>query len=229
MKTLIGRKMGMTQVFAEDGTTYPVTVIEVLPNTITALKTKEKDGYVAVQIGYQDVEEKRLSKPALGVYKKINVAPKKKLGELFYTDVNGFKVGDNLDVTQFKNGDVVDVIGTSKGKGYSGTVKRYHNTISPKSHGASWPHRGAGSMATVGRTNNRIHPGKHMVGHHGKKQATILNLLVVGVDQSKNALLVRGGIPGPNLGYVVVRTAIKTQLGQALVAKPLINRQAAGK
>jgi large subunit ribosomal protein L3 len=229
MKTLIGRKMGMTQVFAEDGTTYPVTVIEVLPNTITALKTKEKDGYIAVQIGYQDVEEKRLSKPALGVYKKINVSPKKRLGELFYTDVNGFKVGDNLDVTQFKNGDVVDVIGTSKGKGYSGTVKRYHNTISPKSHGASWPHRGAGSMATVGRTNNRIHPGKHMAGHHGKKQATILNLLVVGVDKAKNALLVRGGIPGPNLGYVVVRTAIKTQLGQALVAKPLINRQAAAK
>jgi large subunit ribosomal protein L3 len=229
MKTLIGRKMGMTQVFAEDGTTYPVTVIEVLPNTITALKTKEKDGYVAVQIGYQDVEEKRLSKPALGVFKKINVTPKKRLGELFFTDVNGFKVGDNLDVTQFKNGDVVDVIGTSKGKGYSGTVKRYHNTISPKSHGASWPHRGAGSMATVGRTNNRIHPGKHMAGHHGKKQATILNLLVVGVDQAKNALLVRGGIPGPNLGYVVVRTAIKTQLGQALVAKPLINRQAAAK
>jgi large subunit ribosomal protein L3 len=229
MKTLIGRKMGMTQVFAEDGTTYPVTVIEVLPNTITALKTKEKDGYVAVQIGYQDVEEKRLSKPALGVYKKINVAPKKKLAELFYTDVNGFKVGDNLDVTQFKNGDVVDVIGTSKGKGYSGTVKRYHNTISPKSHGASWPHRGAGSMATVGRTNNRIHPGKHMAGHHGKKQATILNLLVVGVDKAKNALLVRGGIPGPNLGYVVVRSAIKTQLGQALVAKPLIDRQGAAK
>jgi large subunit ribosomal protein L3 len=229
MKTLIGRKMGMTQVFAEDGTTYPVTVIEVLPNTITALKTKEKDGYVAVQIGYQDVEEKRLSKPALGVFKKINVTPKKRLGELFFTDVNGYKVGDNLDVTQFKNGDVVDVIGTSKGKGYSGTVKRYHNTISPKSHGASYPHRGAGSMATVGRTNNRIHPGKHMAGHHGKKQATILNLLVVGVDQAKNALLVRGGIPGPNLGYVVVRTAIKTQLGQALVAKPLINRQAAAK
>jgi large subunit ribosomal protein L3 len=229
MKTLIGRKMGMTQVFAEDGTTYPVTVIEVLPNTITAIKTIEKDGYVAVQIGYQDVEEKRLSKPALGVYKKINVAAKKRLGELFYTDINGFKVGDNLDVTQFKNGDVVDVIGTSKGKGYSGTVKRYHNTISPKSHGASWPHRGAGSMATVGRTNNRIHPGKHMAGHHGKKQATILNLLVVGVDKAKNALLVRGGIPGPNLGYVVVRTAIKTQLGQALVAKPLINRQAAAK
>jgi large subunit ribosomal protein L3 len=229
MKTLIGRKMGMTQVFAEDGTTYPVTVIEVLPNTITAIKTKEKDGYVAVQIGYQDVEEKRLSKPALGVYKKINVAAKKRLGELFYTDINGFKVGDNLDVTQFKNGDVVDVIGTSKGKGYSGTVKRYHNTISPKSHGASWPHRGAGSMATVGRTNNRIHPGKHMAGHHGKKQATILNLLVVGVDKAKNALLVRGGIPGPNLGYVVVRTAIKTQLGKALVSKPLINRQATAK
>jgi large subunit ribosomal protein L3 len=229
MKALIGRKMGMTQVFAEDGTTYPVTVIEVLPNTITAIKTKEKDGYVGVQIGYKDILEKRLNKPALGVYKKINVAPKTQLGELPFTDVSNLKVGDNLDVTLFKNGEVVDVVGTSKGKGFSGTIKRYHNTISPKSHGASYPHRGPGSMATVGRTNNRVHPGKHMAGHHGEKQATIINLLVVGVDKAKNALLVRGGIPGPNLGYVMIRSAIKTQLGQALVAKPLINRQVATK
>lgn len=229
MKALIGRKMGMTQVFAEDGTTYPVTVIEVLPNTITAIKTKEKDGYVGLQIGYKDIAEKRLNKPALGVYKKINVTAKTQLGELPFTDVSNLKVGDNLDVTVFKNGDVVDVIGTSKGKGFSGTIKRYHNTISPKSHGASYPHRGPGSMATVGRTNNRVHPGKHMAGHHGEKQATIINLLVVGVDKAKNALLVRGGIPGPNLGYVMIRSAIKTQLGQALVAKPLINRQLAAK
>jgi len=229
MKALIGRKMGMTQVFAEDGTTYPVTVVEVLPNTITAIKTKEKDGYVGVQIGYKDIAEKRLNKPALGVYKKINVTAKTQLGELPFTDVSNLKVGDNLDVTVFKNGDVVDVIGTSKGKGFSGTIKRYHNTISPKSHGASYPHRGPGSMATVGRTNNRVHPGKHMAGHHGEKQATIINLLVVGVDKAKNALLVRGGIPGPNLGYVMIRSAIKTQLGQALVAKPLFNRQLAAK
>jgi large subunit ribosomal protein L3 len=221
--------MGMTQVFAEDGTTYPVTVVEVLPNTITAIKTKEKDGYVGVQIGYKDIAEKRLNKPALGVYKKINVTAKTQLGELPFTDVSNLKVGDNLDVTVFKNGDVVDVIGTSKGKGFSGTIKRYHNTISPKSHGASYPHRGPGSMATVGRTNNRVHPGKHMAGHHGEKQATIINLLVVGVDKAKNAILVRGGIPGPNLGYVMIRSAIKTQLGQALVAKPLINRQLAAK
>ncbi len=229
MKALIGRKMGMTQVFAEDGTTYPVTVIEVLPNTITAIKTKEKDGYVSVQIGYLDATEKRLNKPALGVYKKVNVAPKKQLAELLISDVSNLKIGDNLDVTQFKIGDVVDVIGTSKGKGFSGTIKRYHHTISPKSHGASYPHRGPGSMATVGRTNNRVHPGKTMAGHHGKKQATIINLLVVGVDKAKNALLVRGGIPGPNLGYVTIRTAVKTQLGQPLVAKPLINRQAVAK
>jgi large subunit ribosomal protein L3 len=229
MKALIGRKMGMTQVFAEDGTTYPVTVIEVLPNTITAIKTKEKDGYVGVQIGYKDIVEKRLNKPALGIYKKINVAPKTHLGELPFTDVSNLKVGDNLDVTLFKNGEVVDVIGTSKGKGFSGTIKRYHNTISPKSHGASYPHRGPGSMATVGRTNNRVHPGKHMAGHHGEKQATVINLLVVGVDKAKNALLVRGGIPGANLGYVMIRSAIKTQLGQALVAKTLINRQVAAK
>lgn len=229
MKALIGRKMGMTQVFAEDGTTYPVTVIEVLPNIITAIKNQEKDGYVGVQVGYLDVEEKRLNKPALGVYKKLNLPAKQTLSELPFSDVSNLKVGDQLDVTLFKNGDIVDVIGTSKGKGFTGTIKRYHHTISPKSHGASYPHRGPGSMATVGRTNNRVHPGKTMAGHHGKKQATIINLLVVGVDKAKNALLVRGGIPGPNLGYVMIRTAIKTQLGQPLVAKPLINRQAATK
>jgi large subunit ribosomal protein L3 len=225
MKALIGRKMGMTQVFAEDGTTYPVTVVEVLPNVITQIKSVEKDGYVAVQIGYNDVKESRLNKPELGVFKKLDLAPKQYLHEVKFADVSSFKVGDALNVGLFAAGDIVDVIGTSKGKGYSGAIKRWHFKISPKSHGASWPHRGPGSMATVGRTNNRIHPGKKMAGHHGNEQATIINLLVVGVDVAKNALLIKGGLPGPNKGFLYIRSAVKVQLGKPQVVKPLIQRQ----
>jgi large subunit ribosomal protein L3 len=227
MKALIGRKMGMTQVFAEDGTTYPVTVVEVLPNVITQIKSVEKDGYVAVQIGYNDVKESRLNKPELGVFKKLDLAPKQYLHEVQFDDVSTFKVGDALNVGLFSTGDIVDVIGTSKGKGYSGAIKRWHFKISPKSHGASWPHRGPGSMATVGRTNNRIHPGKKMAGHHGNEQATIINLLVVGVDVAKNALLIKGGLPGPNKGFLYIRSAVKVQLGKPQVVKPLIQRQGA--
>ncbi len=226
MKALIGRKMGMTQVFAEDGTTYPVTVVEVLPNVITNVKSKEKDGYIGLQVGYQDVKESRLTKPALGVFKKLNLAPKQYLHELPFTDVSPYKIGDALTVNLFKAGDMVDVIGTSKGKGFSGSIKRWHFTISPKSHGASWPHRGPGSMATVGRTNNRVHPGKKMAGHHGNQQATVLNLLIVGVDEARNALLIRGGIPGPNKSFIFVRQAVKTQIGQVQVAKTLIKTNA---
>jgi large subunit ribosomal protein L3 len=224
MKSLIGKKVGMTQVFAEDGTAYPVTVVEVTPNVVTAIKTVEKDGYSAIQIGFGDIKEKRLNKPELGQFKKANVAAKASLHELQLSDTSAIQVGDALTVNQFKVGDVVDVIGISKGKGYSGAIKRWHFKIGPKGHGASGPHRSQGSMATVGRTNNRVHPGKKMAGHHGNQQTTVLNLLVVGVDEARNALLIRGGLPGPNKGLLKIRTAVKTQLGQPLVAKPLINR-----
>jgi large subunit ribosomal protein L3 len=225
MKSLIGKKVGMTQVFAEDGTAYPVTVVEVTPNVVTAIKTVEKDGYSAIQIGFGDIKEKRLNKPELGQFKKANVAAKASLHELQLSDASAIQVGDALTVNQFKVGDVVDVIGISKGKGYSGAIKRWHFKIGPKGHGASGPHRSQGSMATVGRTNNRVHPGKKMAGHHGNQQTTVLNLLVVGVDEARNALLIRGGLPGPNKGLLKIRSAVKTQLGQPLVAKPLINRQ----
>jgi large subunit ribosomal protein L3 len=224
MKSLIGKKVGMTQLFAEDGTAYPVTVVEVSPNVVTAIKTVEKDGYSAVQVGFGDIKEKRLNKPQLGQFKKVNVAAKASLHELELSEIGSLQVGEALTVNQFKPGDVVDVIGVSKGKGYSGAIKRWHFKIGPKAHGASGPHRSQGSMATVGRTNNRVHPGKKMAGHHGNKQTTVLNLLVVGVDEARNALLIRGGLPGPNKGLLKIRSAIKVQLGQAQVAKPLISR-----
>ena len=224
MKSLIGKKVGMTQLFAEDGTAYPVTVVEVSPNVITAIKTVEKDGYSAVQIGFGDIKEKRLNKPQLGQFKKANVAVKASLHELELSEIGALQVGEALTVNQFKPGDIVDVLGVSKGKGYSGAIKRWHFKIGPKGHGASGPHRSQGSMATVGRTNNRVHPGKKMAGHHGNKQTTVLNLLVVGVDEARNALLIRGGLPGPNKGLLKIRSAIKVQLGQVQVAKPLISR-----
>jgi len=224
MKSLIGKKVGMTQLFAEDGTAYPVTVVEVSPNVITAIKTVEKDGYSAVQIGFGDIKEKRLNKPQLGQFKKANVAAKASLHELELSEIGVLQVGEALTVNQFKPGDIVDVLGVSKGKGYSGAIKRWHFKIGPKGHGASGPHRSQGSMATVGRTNNRVHPGKKMAGHHGNKQTTVLNLLVVGVDEARNALLIRGGLPGPNKGLLKIRSAIKVQLGQVQVAKPLISR-----
>jgi large subunit ribosomal protein L3 len=224
MKSIIGKKIGMTQVFAEDGTAYPVTVVEVSPNVITAIKSVEKDGYEAVQVGFGDIKEKRLNKPKLGQFKKANVAVKASLHELQFADQSNFKVGDAITVTTFAVGDVVDVIGVSKGKGFSGAIKRWHFKIGPKAHGASGPHRSQGSMATVGRTNNRVHPGKKMAGHHGNKQTTVLNLLVVGVDEARQALLIRGGLPGPNKGLLKIRTAVKVQLGQPLTAKPLITR-----
>lgn len=222
MKAIIGRKMGMTQVFAEDGSVYPVTVVEVLPNVITQIKTQAKEGYDAVQVGYEDIKESRLNNPKKGVFKKANVTFKKELFEIPVADIAAVKVGDALNAGLFQAGDMVDVIGTSKGKGFSGSIKRWHFTISPKSHGGGYPHRGPGSMATSGRTNNRIHPGKKMAGHHGNQQATVLNLMIVGVNVEKNAILVRGGIPGPRKGLVMIRTAVKVQLGKPQVAKTLV-------
>lgn len=221
MKQIVGRKMGMTQVFATDGTMYPVTVIEVLPNVVTQKKTVEHDGYDAIQVGYEDKKENRCNKPEKGIFAKANTTPKYELRELKGDEMMKYNVGDNITVDIFAAGEVVDVTGVSKGKGFSGAIKRFHYTIGPKGHGSGY-HRGAGSYATVGRTNNRVHPGKKMPGHHGGKGATILNLTVVAVDPSKNALLVKGAIPGPTKSIVTVRSAVKAQKG-AKVIKTLVN------
>lgn len=208
MKSIVGRKMGMTQVFATDGMQYPVTVIEVLPNVVTQVKTKETDGYDAIQVGYEDKKENRCNKPELGIFKKAGVTPKYELVELHFSDAS-YKVGDEIKADIFSAGDVIDVIGTSKGHGFTGAVKRYHYHIGPKGHGAGFPHRSAGSMATNGRCNNRIHPGKKMAGHHGDKRVTLLNLTIVAVDTTNNAILVKGSVPGPKKSIVVLRTAVK--------------------
>ena len=221
MKSIVGRKMGMTQVFAEDGTMYPVTVVEVLPNVVTQVKTEETDGYEAIQVGYEDKKENRCNKAELGIFKKAGVTPKYELIELKGDEMK-YNVGDEIKCDIFKAGDIIDVTGTSKGKGFSGAIKRYHYTIGPKGHGSGY-HRGAGSMATNGRYNRGIMKGKKMAGHAGNKKSTILNLLVVGVDVANNAVLVKGAIPGPKKTIVTLRTAIKVQKGQKQVVKPLVN------
>ncbi len=208
-KSLVGRKMGMTQVFATDGTQYPVTVIEVLPNVVTQVKTMEKDGYEAVQVGYEDKKEQRCTKAELGIFKKAGVAPKYELVELQFSDKK-YNVGDEIKADIFEAGEMIDVTGVSKGKGFAGAIKRWHYTIGPKGHGSGY-HRGVGTLATNGRCNNRIHPGKKMAGHHGNEQATILNLMIVKVDMENNAILVKGAVPGPKKGIVTIRTAVKNQ------------------
>lgn len=223
MKAIIGRKMGMTEVFAEDGTMYPVTVVEVLPNVVTQVKTVETDGYNAIQVGYEEMKASRANKCEKGIAAKANTVPHQHTRELRADEMMGYKLGDSITVDIFQTGDVVDVVGTSKGKGYTGTVKRWHMSVGPRGHGSGY-HRGQGSFANNGRCNNRVIPGKHMSGHHGNKSATILNLKVVAVDAARNAILIKGGLPGPKKSLVLIRTAVKTQHGQKEVIKTLINR-----
>lgn len=225
MKEIIGRKMGMTQVFAKDGTSYAVTVVEVLPNVVTQVKTNDVDGYSALQVGLEDAKESRLNKCEKGIFKKANVSPKQHLFEIKGDELSSFTVGSEVKVDLFKAGDVVDVIGTSKGRGYLGAIQRYGFAIGPKGHGSGY-HRQVGSFANNGRCNNRVLPGKRMSGHHGNKSATLQNLLVVDVNTEKNYILIRGGLPGAKKSFVKIRSAIKTQKGTKKVVKELVNNKA---
>jgi len=224
MKALIGRKIGMTQVFAEDGTMYPVTVVEVLPNVVTQVKTVEKDGYVAVQVGYEDKKESRANKAEKGIAKKANTNPHYVSKELRGDEMSGYKLGDKITCGLFKKGDIVDVIGTSKGKGYSGTIKRWNMIIGPKGHGSGY-HRGQGSFANQGRYNHGVMPGKHMSGHHGNKQVTLLNVQIVDVNEEKGYILIKGGIPGPTKAIVTVRSHIKTVKNEKAMKNLIVREQ----
>lgn len=224
MKAIIGRKMGMTQVFAEDGKMYPVTVIEVVPNVVTQVKTLEKDGYQAVQVGYEELKESRANKCEKGIAKKAGTTPHQHYGELRGDEMANYNLGDKITAGLFKKGDVVDVIGTSKGKGYTGTIKRWNMIIGPKGHGSGY-HRGQGSFSNNGRCNNRVIPGKHMSGHSGNQSATILNVVVVDVNEEKGYILVKGGIPGATRSLVTVRSAVKV-VKHPEVVKTLLVREA---
>lgn len=220
MKQIIGRKIGMTSVFATDGTMYPVSVIEVLPNVVVQKKTKEKDGYEALQVGYEDKKESRCNKALLGICKKTNTTPKYVYTELKGDEIYSYNVGDKIECSIFTTGEAIDVTGKTKGLGYAGAIKRHHYHIGPKGHGSGY-HRQIGSLATNGRCNNRVHPGKKMSGHHGNTQTTILNLQIVSVDPSKNCILIKGAVPGPNKSIIKIRSAIKNVKLNEI--KPLVN------
>ena len=224
MKAILGRKVGMTQVFTTDGKMIPVTVVEVLPNVVLQKKTKETDGYEALQVGIEDKRESLANKPELGIAKKANTTPKQFVKEVSGDEMVNYNVGDEVKVDIFKAGELVDVIATSKGKGFSGMHKRAGFALGPMAHGSGY-HRGVGSIATVGLTNNRIHPGRILPGHHGNKQATVQNLTVVSVDVEKNVILVKGAIPGPKKAVVTIRSAVKTTKNVP-AAKELVNYNA---
>jgi len=210
MKSLIGRKMGMTEVFAADGTMYPVTVVEVSPNFVLGKKTKEKDGYEALVVGYEDKAERKVSKVEKGQYKASGVSPKRIVKELKGDEIYGKALGESFGAELFAAGEVVDCIGHNKGHGYTGTIKRYHHHIGPKAHGSGY-HRQIGSLANNGRCNNRVIPGKKMSGHWGPKQVTLQNLTVVESNSEKGYILVKGGLPGPRKAIVVLRSPVRAQ------------------
>jgi large subunit ribosomal protein L3 len=222
MKSIIGRKIGMTSVFAEDGTQYPVSVIEVLPNAVVQKKTIDKEGYDAVVVGFEDKKKvKNVTKGMKGIFDKAKVTPKEGVYELKGDEVCKYNVGDNILCTIFAAGENVDVTGVSKGRGYSGVIARFHETIGPKAHGSGF-HRQIGSLANNGRTNNRVLPGKVMSGQWGHEFRTTLNLTVIGVYPEKNCILIKGSVPGPNKSIVRIRTAVKAPNLKHEV-KPLVN------
>ncbi len=207
-KAIIGKKVGMTQIFDEGGKVIPVTVIEAGPCVVTQKKTMENDGYVSVQLGFQDVKESKLSKPEAGHLKKANVPFKKHLKEFKLDNAGELNVGDEVKVDTFQPGDKVDVIGTSKGHGFQGVVKRWNAGRTPMTHGGGPVHRHAGSMGSSSDPS-RIFKGKIGAGQMGVEQVTIQNLDVVKVDAELNMLVIRGAIPGPKGGLVYVKSTVK--------------------
>ncbi|NLG53824.1 MAG: 50S ribosomal protein L3 [Clostridiales bacterium] len=207
-KAIIGKKVGMTQIFDESGKVIPVTVIEAGPCTVVLKKSAERDGYTAVQMGFSDISEKKITKPRAGHFKKADVAPKRVLKEFKLDNPEEINVGDVIKADVFAEGDRVDVTGISKGKGTAGTVKRYGNHMQRHTHGVGPVHRSAGSMG-ANSDPSRVFPGKKLPGRMGAEQVTVLNLDVVKVDAEHNILAVRGAIPGPKGGYVFIRNSVK--------------------
>ncbi len=210
-KAIVGKKIGMTQVFTADGRLVPVTVIEAGPCTVVQTKNKETDGYEAVQVGFGELTEQRakklLNKPEQGHFAKAGIAAKRTLKELRLDDCAGYKVGDEIKVDQFAEGDKIDIIGTSKGHGTLGPIARWNQHTGPMAHGSKY-HRGVGSMS-ANSDPSRVFKNKHMAGRTGAERVTILNLEVVSVDAERNLLLVKGAVPGPNGSVLVVRDSVK--------------------
>ena len=207
-KGIIGKKVGMTQIFDEKGKVIPVTVVEAGPCVVTQKKTLENDGYEAVQVGFGDQKPQRVKKPLTGHFKKGDVAPKKVLKELRLEDITALNVGDLIKADTFATGERVDVTGTSKGKGYAGTIKRWNGHRLRESHGTGPVSRHAGSMGPCS-TPSRVFKGKKLPGHMGSERVTIQNLMVVKVDAENNLIAVKGAVPGPKGAVVCISDSVK--------------------
>ncbi len=208
-KGLIGRKIGMTQLFDENGKVIPVTVVEAGPCTVVQKKTIENDGYAAVQVGFGDVKVTKVNKPMAGHFKKADVAPKKVLKEFRLADTESVNVGDILKADIFAVGDRVDVVGTSKGKGTAGVIKRWNFSRLKETHGTGPVHRHGGSLGVIDPA--RIFKGKKMAGHLGAEKVTVQNLDIVKVDVENNLIAIKGAIPGPKNGIVVIADSVKSK------------------
>jgi large subunit ribosomal protein L3 len=205
-KGILGRKIGMTQVFAENGNLIPVTVVEAAQNVVLQKKSVESDGYVALQVGFEDKREKLANKPEKGHVAKANTTPKRFIREFSGVDVSGYEVGQEVKVDIFAAGDVVDVTGISKGKGFQGVIKRHGQSRGPMAHGSRY-HRRPGSMGPV--APNRVFKGKLLPGRMGGEQITVQNLEIVKVDVERNLLLIKGNVPGPRKALLKIKTAVK--------------------
>lgn len=207
-KAIIGKKLGMTQIFSADGKVIPVTVVEAGPCPVVQIKTAEKDGYAAIKVGFGKVEEKDLNKPDNGQFKKAGVEPQKVLKEFKFDDCGKYAVGQTLTVETFAEGDHVDVVGLTKGHGFSGVIKRWNQHRLKMTHGVGPVHREVGSMG-ANSSPSRVFKNKRMPGQYGNERVTIQNLEIVKVDTARNVLLIKGAIPGPKGGIVTVTDSVK--------------------
>ena len=207
-KGIIGKKIGMTQIFDEAGKVVPVTVVEAGPCVVVQKKTVENDGYAALQLGYGDVKVQRVNKPMKGHFDKADVACKKELKEFRLADCDALNVGDIIKADTFAVGDAIDVVGTSKGKGFAGAIKRHNQHRLKETHGTGPVHRQAGSMGACS-SPSRIYKGKGMAGHMGAEQVTVQNLEIVKIDVENNLIAIKGAVPGPKGGIVYIVDSVK--------------------
>ena len=219
MKGILGRKKGMTQVFTKSGKLIPVTVIEVEPNVVTQIKTKENDGYEAIQLGFENIKEKNATKAIIGHAKKANTTPKRFFREIRGVEIANYNVGDEISVDSFTEGEVVDVTGTTKGHGFEGVITRHGQSRGPMGHGSHY-HRKPGSMGTM--RPMRVFKAKKLPGHMGVLTVTIQNLEVVKVDKENNCILIKGNVPGAKEGLVFIKTSVKTP-GKINETEELVN------
>jgi large subunit ribosomal protein L3 len=208
-KFILGKKLGMTQIFDDNGVVIPVTVIQAGPCAVVQKKTDENDGYTALKLGFEDISEKKLNKPEKGLFTKAKVTARRHLKEFRTDDVSKYEVGQEINVTDmFESGDKIDVSGISKGKGFQGVIRRHGTARGPETHGSKY-HRRVGSMG-AGSSPGKVFKGKKQPGHMGLEKITVQNLNVVRVDEERNLLLVKGAVPGPRGAFVTIKEAVKS-------------------